>query len=296
MSRDDEWNTSISRRRTETVPGSLDQIAHAAGTRQRATVTGSATHKPRAVTGSVVFDYYFGIYHARRRGRRIAVGLGVAALGAVGGALLATDTSYVVGLGAVVLGTWYAQPAAKQLLVPAPWSPQRWKYAPLAEGIDWDAVDDWLDLGSGTGRSLVGVAPAAGDARVTALDPFDDRVIAGNGPERARRNAATAGLDADPVRGDAARLPVASDSQDAVTACRLLHDLPRTDAEATLSEARRVLHPNGTLGVVELAATHEETDDPLSYWSELVTSAGFTVVASGSVERRDETYFYVIGE
>lgn len=243
-----------------------------------------------------MFDYYFGIYHARRRGRRIAVGLALAAGGAAGGALLATDAAYVVGLGAVVLGTWYAQPAAKRLLVPAPWSPQRWKYAPLAEGIDWDAVDDWLDLGSGTGRSLVGPAPAVDDARVTALDPFDGRVITGNDPERVQRNAATAGLDATPIRGDAARLPLTTDSQDAVTACRLLHDLSHADAETTLSEARRVLRADGTLAVVELAATHEETDDPLSYWSKLVTAAGFTVVASGSVERRDETYFYVIGE
>ena len=243
-----------------------------------------------------MFDYYFGIVDARRRGRRIAVGLGIAALGAAAGATVATDVGYVAGLGAVVLGTWYAQPAAKRLLVPAPWSPQRWKYAPLAEGIDWETVDDWLDLGSGTGRSLVGVAPAVDDARVTALDPFDSRALAGNDPERARRNATAAGLDADPIRGDAARLPLASDSQDAVTACRLLHDLPRTDAEATLSEARRVLRPTGTLGVVELAASHEETDDPLGDWSKLVASAGFTVVASGSVERRGDTYFYVIGE
>ena len=266
------------------------------GNRVAAATAASVTHKPRAVTRLAVFDYYFGIYHARRRGRRIAVGLVVAALGAVGGALFATDTAYVVGLGAVVLGTWYAQPAAKRLLVPAPWSPQRWNYAPLAKGIDWEAVDDWLDLGSATGRSLVGPAPAVDDARVTALDPFDGRVIAGNDPERARHNAATAGLDATPVRGDAARLPVATGSQDAVTACRLLHDLSRGDAEATLSEARRVLRSDGTLGVLELAATHEETDDPLGYWSELVTAAGFTIVASGSVERRDERYFYLIGE
>lgn len=240
-----------------------------------------------------MFDYYFGIDHARRRGRRIAVGLAVAAVAAVGGAALASDTGYVVGLAGVVVGTWYAQPAAKRLLVPAPWSPERWKYAPLAEGIDWDAVDDWLDLGTGTGRSLVGPAPAVDEARITALDPFDDRVIAG-GPERASRNAATAGLDARPVRGDAARLPVTDGSADAVTACRLLHDLPRADAAATLAEARRVLRSDGTLGVIELGATHEETDDPLGYWSELVGDAGFEVTASGTVERSEEACCYVL--
>ncbi|ERH14045.1 MAG: hypothetical protein J07HB67_00007, partial [halophilic archaeon J07HB67] len=154
-----------------------------------------------------VFDYYFGITDARRRGRRIAAGLGVAAVGAAAGAAVATDTAYVVGLGAVVLGTWYAQPAAKRLLVPAPWSPQRWRYAPLAEGVDWAGVDDWLDLGTGTGRSVVGPAPAVDDVRVTTLDSFDDRRVAG-GPERARRNAATAGLDTTPVRGDTTRLPL----------------------------------------------------------------------------------------
>ncbi|MEZ3144114.1 class I SAM-dependent methyltransferase [Halobaculum sp. MBLA0143] len=240
-----------------------------------------------------MFDYYFGIARARRRGRRIAVGLAVAAVAAGGGAAVASDTGYVVGLAGVVAGTWYAQPAAKRLLVPAPWSPERWKYAPLAEGVDWDGVDHWLDLGTGTGRSLVGPAPAVDDARVTALDPFDGGVIAG-GPERARRNAATAGLDARLVRGDTTRLPFTADSADAVTACGLLHDHSRADAEATLAEARRVLRPAGTLGVIESVATHEETDDPLGYWSDLVVDAGFEVTASGTVERRDSTYHYVI--
>lgn len=240
-----------------------------------------------------MFDYYFGIADARRRGRRIALGLGVAAIAAAVAALVASDTGYVVGLAGVVAGTWYARPAARRLLVPAPWRPERWRYAPLAQGIDWETVDDWLDLGTGTGRSLVGPAPAVGDARVTALAPFDGGVT-GDAAARARRNAATAGLDARPVRGEAARLPVVADAHDAVTVCRTLHDRPRQDAAATLAETRRVLRPGGTLGVVEPTTTHEPTDDPLGHWSGLVTDAGFTVTASGTVERGEETYCYVV--
>jgi ubiquinone/menaquinone biosynthesis C-methylase UbiE len=244
-----------------------------------------------------VFDYYFGIYHWQRRVRRIAVGVAVAAVGALGGSAVATDVAFVVGLAAVVGGLWYAQPALKRLLVPSPWHVQRWKYAPLAQGIEWGEGDDWLDLGCGTGRSLVAVADAVPDSvRCLALDVFDARVILGNGARLAERNAAEAGLSAEAVCGDAARVPLADNSQDVVTACRLLHDLPREDAERTLTEAQRVLRANGTLGIVELPVTHEETDDPLDYWSTLVEDAGFAVTASGTVERGDSTYYYLLSK
>lgn len=246
-----------------------------------------------------MFDYYFGIYHWRRRGRRIGLGLAVAAIGAAVGGVVATDPAFVVGLAGVAGGLWYAQRPLKQLLVPSPFSPQRWKYAPLVAGIDWDreeaAVDWWVDLGSGTGRALVGMSEAVPeDCLVTAIDPFDSRVILGNGPGLARRNGARAGLTVEPIRGDAARVPLAADSQDVVTACRLLHDLQRETAERTLREARRVLGPDGQLGLLELPETHEPTDDPLGYWERLAADAGFTVTASGRVERRGSAYLYVI--
>jgi ubiquinone/menaquinone biosynthesis C-methylase UbiE len=244
-----------------------------------------------------VFDHYFGIYHWRERGRRIALGVAVAALGAVGGSVVATDRAFVVGLTAVVAGLWYAQSPLKQLLVPAPWHVERWKYAPLSHGIDWTETDDWLDLGCGTGRSLVGVGADAPDSTtVVGLDVFDSRVILGNGARLARRNAETAGLSVETVRGDAARTPIASDSRDVVTACRLLHDLPRSAAEDAVDEAERVLTDDGTFGVLELGATHEETDDPLEYWTTLLEAARFEVTASGSVERRGSTYYYLLAE
>jgi hypothetical protein len=48
--------------------------------------------------------------------------------------------------------------------------------------------------------------------------------------------------------------------------------------------------------VIELPVTHEDTDDPLDYWTDLVEDGGFTVTASGSVERDDETYYYLLAE
>lgn len=228
--------------------------------------------------------------------RRIALGVAVAGLGAVGGATLATDAALLAGVFVVAGGLWYAQPALKRLLVPSPFSPQQWKYAPLAQGIDWENVDRWVDLGSGTGRSLVGMADAVDETRVTAIDPFDGRVILGNGPARARRNAARAGLTIEPVRGDATRVPVAADTHDAVTACRLLHDLSRADAVATVREARRVVRPDGTFGVVALPITHEEHDDPLGYWEQLVEEHGFRVTASGRLDRGSTTYLYLLCE
>jgi SAM-dependent methyltransferase len=266
----------------------------------------AATVRPNRWPAAVcrVFDYYFGIYHWRRRGRRIGLGVAVAAVGAVaGGALgaaragVVADAGFVAGLTLVVGGLWYAQPALKRLLVPAPWQANEWKYAPLAEGIDWTDADRWVDLGCGTGRSLVGLADAVPDGcRATALDVFDARVILGNGARLAERNAARAGVDASAVRGDAASVPLADDSQDVVTACRLLHDLPKREAAAAVDEARRVLREDGTFGVLELPVTHDETDDPLDYWERLTEDGGFTVVASGRVQRGDSAYFYLLCE
>jgi ubiquinone/menaquinone biosynthesis C-methylase UbiE len=166
------------------------------------------------------------------------------------------------------------------------------KYEALASVLPLSSADRVVDVGCGTGRSLVGLVPAVGDAAtVVALDVFDDRVILGNGPELARRNAAAAGHRVAPVRGDAATLPVASDSVDVVTACRVLHDLPETDARAALDEARRALAPDGTLGVLELPIPHDEGVDPAEYWPDLIADAGFTVSEQRTL---DDEYFLVV--
>lgn len=228
--------------------------------------------------------YYFGVYHWRRRFRRLAVALALVVVG-----LLAWRRggrrSRVAGIVLAAIGAKRGYDPLHSVLSPPPWQPDTWKYRELREAMPYDDAERVLDVGCGTGRSLVGLAPAVpADCRFLGLDVFDDRVILGNGPELARRNAAEAGLDAEVLAGDAARLPIAAGSQDVITACRVLHDLPRDVAESALSEARRALAPDGTLGVLELPIPHDSDAEPLAYWEELIEDAGFAVETAREVE------------
>lgn len=242
--------------------------------------------------------YNFGLYHWRERLRTALIALGTL-WGSVW--LRRATTSRIVravaattALGAVVR---VAGPASK-LLRPPPWAIERYKYDALAAELPVERAFRALDVGCGTGRSLVGLAPhVPPGCSVIGLDVFDDRVILGNAPQLARRNAREAGLDATPIAGDAARLPVAEDSHDIVTACRVLHDLPAEDGTRTLQEARRVCTPNGTLGVLELLITPDGvTTPPAAYWRDRISEAGFNVRTIRRIERtrRDDPYVLIV--
>lgn len=155
-----------------------------------------------------------------------------------------------------------------------------------------------LDIGCGTGRSLVGLAPHIPERySVIGLDVFDDRVILGNAPRLARRNARKAGLDATPIADDAVRLPLTEDSQGIITACRVLHDLPAEDVDRALREARRVCEPEGTLGVLELPITPDGIAvPPAAYWRDRVAEAGFDIETVERIERtrRDDPYVLIV--
>lgn len=240
--------------------------------------------------------YYFGLYHWRRRFRRLAAG--ICAL-LVGGAVAHRTSSRPVRVMALALtlpALARAGRAGAKLLRPPPWTLERYKYDALAEELPLEGTTRLLDVGCGTGRSLVGLAPhLAEDCSMIGLDVFDDRVILGNAPLLARRNAREAGIDVTPVRGDAARLPVVGGSQDVVTACRVLHDLPAEDHDDALREIRRVCAPNGVLGVLELPIAPDEVEDgPEIYWLERVTDAGFSVERVKRVDRRRGGEPYVV--
>jgi SAM-dependent methyltransferase len=221
--------------------------------------------------------YYFSVYHWRRRLRRLFLGLAAIAAG-VAGREQRRPVGRLFAAAALVWGCLAVGGTLRRLSTPPPWRVDTEKYEALAEMLPLASADRVVDVGCGTGRSLVGLAPAVDDAAtVVALDVFDDRVILGNGPELARRNATAAGHSVRPVRGDASALPLAGGSADVVTACRVLHDLPKADARAALAEARRALAPDGTLGVLELPIPHDEGADPAAYWCDLLAEAGFTV-------------------
>lgn len=239
--------------------------------------------------------YYFGLYHWRERGRRVLVGL--AAL-AVAARLLRTESNLrrAVALGLGVWGVDHGSDALSRLLSPPPWHVDVEKYQRLADRLPLDTADRVVDIGCGTGRSLVGLAPAVGDGTVVGLDVFDDRIILGNAPGLARRNAAAAGIDCEVVQGDAATLPFADDSVDVVTACRLLHDLPAAAAASTVAEAYRACAPGGTFGLLALPFPHESDADPVAYWRGLVADAGFEVRDVDTFHRRGREYIVVVGD
>lgn len=223
--------------------------------------------------------------------------LGAAAL--IGATLVGRNASRrtrtLAGVVAIVAIVRAGRASAK-LLRPPPWTLERHKYDALVAELPLEGATAVLDVGCGTGRSLVGLAPhLSEDASIVGLDVFDSRVILGNAPALARRNARKAGIDVTPIRGDAARLPVATGSQEVVTACRVLHDLPAEDHGRALEEIRRVCAPDGVLGVLELPIVPEGLErDAETYWRERVTEAGFSVETVKRVKRKRGGEPYVV--
>ncbi|AGB37560.1 class I SAM-dependent methyltransferase [Natronococcus occultus] len=244
--------------------------------------------------------YYFGIYHWRRRLRSIATAAVVIVAAAVAGRRTRSRSRRLVAAAVGVVAAVRIGRTLRRLGSPPPWALERAKYDALASRLPFDRAQRVLDVGCGTGRSLVGLAPHVPDGvAVLGLDVFDDRVIHGNGPQLARRNAARAGLDAEPVAADAATLPLETDSVDVATACRVLHDLPAEDAAAALAELRRVCGPEGTVGVLELPLVPDDVEDdpdPESYWSDRIVEAGFEIEALERLELagRAEPYIVVV--
>jgi len=230
--------------------------------------------------------HYFGVYHWRERLRRVglaALTLVAAAVWGRRGGRLRRLLALAVGGFAVVRGG----DTLRRLLSPAPWALDRAKYDALAGLLPLDDVDRALDVGCGSGRSLVGLAPhLPASARVVGLDVFDDRVILGNGPQLAKRNGARAGIDVSPVAGDASQLPFSADSFDVVTACRVAHDVPETRRDALFDELRRVCADGGTVGLLELPITPAGVTDHEAYWRRCLEDAGLAVQRVTTVERR----------
>ncbi|MDG5761072.1 class I SAM-dependent methyltransferase [Natronococcus sp. A-GB1] len=244
--------------------------------------------------------YYFGVYHWRRRFRSLALAaVAIAAAAVVGSRTRSRSRRAAASLVASVAAVRGLR-TLRRLVGPTPWSLERAKYDALASRLPLDRADRVLDVGCGTGRSLVGIAPHVPDGTdVVGLDVFDDRVILGNGPRLARRNADRAGIDVEPVAGDGATLPLRDGSVDVATACRVLHDLPASSAEDALSELRRVCAADATVGVLELPLVPDDAagdPDPEAYWVDRVLEAGFEIETLERLELagRAEPYILVV--
>lgn len=121
----------------------------------------------------------------------------------------------------------------------------------LATGLGETADRRLLDVGCGRGGPAVVFAEAYG-FDVTGVDLVRYNVTA------ARRNAASAGLDADFVVGDAASLPVATDAVAVATALDALVYVP--DVASVFAEVARTLRPGGVVAISDLLAVEPEAD------------------------------------
>lgn len=112
----------------------------------------------------------------------------------------------------------------------------------LLAALEGRSIDDFLDIGTGTGRMLELIAPRAGQS--VGID--SNREMLGY----ARSAIEKAGLQNCQVRlGDMYNLPINNASQDAVTIHQVLHYAD--DPAAAIQEAARVLKPGGVLAIAD---------------------------------------------
>jgi demethylmenaquinone methyltransferase/2-methoxy-6-polyprenyl-1,4-benzoquinol methylase len=107
-----------------------------------------------------------------------------------------------------------------------------------------------IEVGFGTGQALLPLARAVGEqGHVYGID-ISDRMV-----ERARARIEAAGLSGrvELVQGDAVALPWAEARFDAVFMAFTLELFDTPDIPTVLAECRRVLKPDGRLGVVAMA-------------------------------------------
>lgn len=115
----------------------------------------------------------------------------------------------------------------------------------LADRLEATAGVTLVDVGCGRGGPAAVLADSYG-FDVTGVDLVPYNVAA------ARRNAASAGVPAEFVVGDAARLPIAAGSFDAAAAIDALVYVP--DGRAVFAEFARVVRAGGVVAVTDLLA------------------------------------------
>ncbi|WP_255195977.1 class I SAM-dependent methyltransferase [Halorarius litoreus] len=132
-------------------------------------------------------------------------------------------------------------------------STREYPWPEVREFLDGRVVSLALDVGCGNGRHVELLCEHA--ERVVGLDASRGLLDA------AARRAADRGFDATLLQGDAARLPLASDTVDLAVYVATIHHLPTREGRvASLDELARVLRPGGSAVVSAWSTAHDRFD------------------------------------
>ena len=115
----------------------------------------------------------------------------------------------------------------------------------LAEQASLERAHRVLEIGCGTGNLALLVKRMRPELEVVGLDP-DSKALA-----RAGRKASRAGLELELNRGFADQLPYPDSSFDRVLSSLMFHHLDADLRVPSLREVLRVLHPGGSLHVMD---------------------------------------------
>ena len=128
------------------------------------------------------------------------------------------------------------------------------------ELLDVKAGETVLEIGFGTGHSLVSLATSAGDSgHVTGID------VSPGMKDVASKRLTNANLQSsvDLLVGIVPPLPCKDQQFDVVFMSFTLELFPAETIPAVLAECRRVLKPGGRIGVVSMAKVQENQDESL---------------------------------
>src|ERR1700722_7231554 len=133
-------------------------------------------------------------------------------------------------------------------------------WAELLDQLKLRGDERILDLGCGRGAVLLMAAQHLTTGRAVGVDLWRSVDQSGNSAEATRRNAIAEGVAdrAELHTADMTALPLEDNSFDLVVSSFAIHNIRgRTGREKAISEAVRVLRPNGRLMIVDVRATRQ---------------------------------------